>query len=133
MTWEQLLVVVDQLLEEYGEIPKGMEPPEGLSPDGNLAWVILVTFFLEKGLTYTGGSTTFYSPAEWRERGEAYARNSELVVVYDGSDVRRAMSLDGYAYELNTEMQQRLNLTGSMRTRMFFEESTGWYGGVYRI
>ena len=88
---------------------------------------LLTKFFKKEGLE-SHGCQTFYTPEEWKERGESYCCNSKLVVVYDGSDVRRAMSLDGEDYKLNERMQNMLRAVGC-----YYEEGTHWYGGVYPI
>jgi hypothetical protein len=103
-------------------VPEGMRRPGGLSDAGNLAYDILLAFFKKHRLTYTGGCTTFRAPSSRYE----YAGNAELVVVYEGSEVKRAMSLDGYDYALNEKMQRALELGD-----MYFEEGASWYGGVY--
>jgi len=78
--------------------------------------------------TKTGGCKAFYSPEEWRARGEQYAQESVLVVVYDGGAHRPFFTLDECQYDLCEEMQAALKPLG-----LYFEESTCWYGGVYRI
>lgn len=65
-------------------IPKNFEIPEGLSPEGEKAWELVTTFFVENKMTDTGGCKTFYSPKEWQEKGNRYGTKSVLIVVYDG-------------------------------------------------
>jgi len=118
------MVEIDaQFIPRLPGVPEGMRRPGGLSDAGNLAYDILLAFFKKHELTYTGGCTTFRAPSS---SGYQYARGAELVVVYEGSNVKPAMSLDGYDYELNEKMQRALELGG-----MFFEEGSSWYGGVY--
>ena len=116
--------------------------PNGLSDIAKKAHAIIVDYLKEHGISYTGGCTAFYSPAYWSARGEDYGRGSELIVVYDGGDHRRAFSMDAaydadceaYAatgkrrspYALYEGMQAKLLEAG-----LFFEEATGWYGAVY--
>jgi len=109
-----------------GEVPEDMGQPRGLSHLGKIAWATLVNFFKKNRLMSTGGGKVFYSPQEWAARGELYAKRSVLVVVYDGGAHRSAMTLDAEQYDLNEEMQQALRDAG-----FYFEEGTGWYGGVY--
>lgn len=100
--------------------------PDNLDTDGERAYAVIVNFLVENNLTYTGGCTTFYSPMEWRERGEDYGCNSKLIVVYEGSDVRRAFSLDGYDYDMNDKLNKALEAND-----LFSEECTMWYSAVY--
>ena len=78
----------------------------------------------------TGGCVSFYSPKEWAERGESYGQNSELIVVYDGGDLRYLMSLDAAydmgSYEWTEKMREALSSLG-----LFAEECTCWYSAVY--
>ena len=54
----------------------------------------IVALLERDGATYTGGCRTFYTPQEWQERGEKYGEGSDLIVVYDGSDVAAHFSYD---------------------------------------
>lgn len=110
----------------HGEALTCLDQPKGLDAIGRKAYQTLVEFLLHHELTYTGGCKAFYSPAEWEKRGELYCRSASLIVVYDGGEVREAMTLDAECYKLNAEMQAVLRESG-----FFFEEGTGWYGGVY--
>jgi len=76
---------------------------------------------VQQGLTNAGGCKVFYSPEEWRERGEAYGAESELVVVYDGSEAR-------YLAEFNPGIEEVL-----ARLNLFIECCTHWYAAVYKI
>jgi len=69
---------------------------------------------------------SIYLPSEWKRRGEQFCTSALLVITYDGSDMKRACSLDGYDYALNEAFQKMLGELG-----YFFEEGTHWYGGVY--
>ena len=90
---------------------------------------------LKHKATYTGGCVAFWSPSAWRERGEARGLNSELIVVYDGSDLRRFFNMDACSdarpgsrnrYALYEEMQAALEKVG-----LYFEECTGCHSAVY--
>jgi len=113
------------VLPDDPTVPRGMSMPEGLSLSGQLAWQTLVKFFAQHGLTHTGGGTVFYSPEEWEARREPYSHGAVLVVAYDGGEHREAMTLDGDE-QLHEQMQEALNAQG-----FYFEEGTGWSGGVY--
>jgi len=107
--------------------PKLTDPklamPEGLSPKGKLAWKIIVSLLEKADLAYTGGCRAFYSPAEWKYRGEDYGTESLLVIVYDGGDVGEAARMDGAIYE---QVRFVLEARG-----MYIEECTHWYAAVY--
>jgi hypothetical protein len=96
------------------------DKPGGLSELGEKAYSVISEYLVEKGRTYTGGCDPFYSPTEWRERGERFGTESELVVVYDGGD------LQGISWD--EELVRRLKAVG-----LFFEDCTSWYAAVYRI
>jgi hypothetical protein len=107
-------------------VPRGMSMPDGLSLSGKLAWQTFVKFFVQHGLKYTGGGTTFYSPEEWEARREPYSQGGVLVVTYDGGEPREAMT--GEDEGLYEQMQEALNAQG-----FYFEAGTSWSGGVYRL
>jgi len=112
------------------EMSRGPDPfdgtdlrrPEGLSARGEEAWRAVTSFLSERGLTQTGGCRAFYSPEEWRKRGEKYGVNSELVIVYDGGDVRAVCGMG------RGPVDDRLKALG-----LYIEECTGWYSAVYPV
>lgn len=118
---------------EFKKRPDSNEKPAGLSALGEKAYEAIMAVLKEHKATYTGGCKTFYSPAEWKERGEEYGIESELIVVYDGGDVRPFFSMDA-CYEIPSsnryatyeKMQAALEKVGA-----YFEECTGWYAAVY--
>jgi len=120
-----------------------LDMPEGLSAKGKKAHAIIVEFLKAHELTHTGGCTAFYSPTAWRTRGEEYGKKSELIVVYDGGDLRPAFSMDA-AYNLDCEIYQETGkpsatpytlyegMQAKLRAAGFHvEECTGWYAAVY--
>ena len=107
--------------------------PRGLDAKGKEAYKAIIAFLKKRGMTYTGGCKVFYSPQEWRQRGEKYGLKSKLIITYDGGDHARAFSMDhcyvtGAAsdYEPNEAMQKALKAVGC-----YAEECTGWYAAVY--
>jgi len=104
--------------------------PENLSSIGERAHRAIMALLNKQYATYTGGCRSFYSPAEWRERGEQYGTNGELVVVYDGGDLARFFSIDASypSYEGHTLMSEALAAEG-----LYFEECTCWYAAIYEI
>jgi len=103
------------------ELSKDWNIPEGLSLLGDVAAQIIRTQAVRQGLTNAGGCKVFYSPAEWAERGEQYGCESELVIVYDGSEAR-------YLAEFNDTVGNVLAREG-----LFIECCTCWYAAVYKI
>jgi len=100
---------------------KDWDIPEGLSTSGVLAAEAFRQQAVQQGLPNSGGCKVFYSPTEWCERGEAYGAESELVVVYDGSEAR-------YLAEFNEKTEEVLARLG-----LFVECCTHWYAAVYKI
>lgn len=114
---------------------KDLAMPEGLSPRGEKAYRAIMKFLKARGLTGTQGCKVFYSPEEWKERGEQYGTESVLVVVYDGADARRCFSMDACyerarpgtnCYEPFEALQEELG-----KLDMYSQECTGWYSAVY--
>lgn len=106
-----------------------LKMPAGLSAKGKAAHAAIMEVLRANELADTGGCPAFYSPAEWRERGEKYGRESELVVVYDGGDLLHFFNSDS-AYEskwvFSEKMRERLAKEG-----LYYEECTGWYAAIY--
>ena len=103
--------------------------PSGLSDLGVTAYNTIIKILRKHNLLSTGGCTAFYSPQQWKARGEAYGQNSELVVVYDGGDLKYAFSMD-YAepgYKIYNEMQAALKRIG-----LRFEECRCWHAAIYK-
>jgi hypothetical protein len=68
------------------EVSKDFEIPEGLSKLGrNAAETIVKTARHRMGADASGGGCrAFYTPEEWKERGESYGLTAKLIVVHDG-------------------------------------------------
>jgi len=108
--------------------PTGNEKPEGLSPDGEKAYEIVLKVMKDKGFTYTGGCKTFYNPDEWiKTRGEVYGQGSELIVVYDGSSVKHLFSIDSWEDKFYEAMEEALK-----EEQFYWEECTNWYSAIYK-
>jgi hypothetical protein len=119
---------IDALAKELAN-NKELAMPEGLSPLGQEVWYKVVTLMTETvgTLPDTGGWQTFYSPEEWKERGEKYGIDSELIVVYDGGDVGLFFNMDHEGppawYDEMCELA-----TGAIG----MEHATGWYSYFYK-
>tara|TARA_R100000458_G_C8094866_1_gene124010 strand:- start:38 stop:403 length:366 start_codon:yes stop_codon:yes gene_type:complete len=105
--------------------------PEGkLSKAAKKAIEIIQTFMLRNEFT-TGGCTTFYSPSEWKERGEQYGHDSQLIVVYDGGDLHSVMnphysSFPSVYYKYEAELMRELEEEG-----LILEQCYSWHGAIY--
>ena len=105
--------------------------PTNLEANGKLAYKIITDFLIQNLATYTGGCKPFYSPSEWKERGERYGTKSHLVIVYDGGDLSRIFNSDYAAlnnYKLYEAVGSQLREYG-----LFVEECTSWYSAIYSI
>ena len=105
---------------------RNLDKPTGLGPRGEAAYDAIVAFLRRRKMTYTGGCKTFYSPAEWKARGEKYGLESALIVVYAGGEVRRAFCADEEDYKCIDAMHAALEKVG-----LYAEECTGWYCAIY--
>ncbi len=121
--------------QDHGTTLACLEKPEGLDAEGERAYDAIVGFLVARRMTYTGGCKTFYSPKEWRERGEKYGRESVLIVAHDGGEHASAFSFDacyvtGRAeeYEPCESMQEALGEVGC-----FAEQCTCWYTAIYSL
>jgi len=75
-----------------------------------------------------GGCRAFYSPEEWRERGETYGRKSLLVLVHDGGDLARHCNYDYGDYKAVERLAETLKPFD-----LYVEACTSWYSAVYPI
>lgn len=100
--------------------------PEGLSPLGHLAAETIRTFLTEHDLLIHGGGGKFYTPEQWRDRGEQWGGDSLLIVIHDGGDHSGAFNLDHGMYTLHEAMVQRLADVG-----VFAEQATSWYSTIW--
>lgn len=100
--------------------------PTDLCRAGRKAAEAIRQFAIDNDLTHTGGCRIFYSPAEWRARGEAHATTSLLVCVYDGAAIRRALSFDGFDYPKLEALNAILDTLD-----VFNEECTCWYSAIH--
>ena len=75
-----------------------------------------------------GGCKAFYTPEEWKEKGERYGTESALVLVHDGGDLAPFCNLDYQCYERHEALNQALDKIG-----YYFESCTHWYAAVYKV
>ena len=103
---------------------KDLDIPKGLTRKGRKAAAIIKKFMAKNHLE-TGGCRTFYTPQEWRDRGESYGTRSLLVFVYDGGDLYGIANMH-CGYKLHEELVEKLGEIG-----VYFECCTGWYSAIY--
>ena len=75
-----------------------------------------------------GGCKAFYTPKEWKERGEEYGTTSELILVHDGGDMAPYCNWDYCSYEMVEALSDVLRAEG-----YFVEQCTSWYSAVYEV
>ncbi len=76
---------------------------------------------------YTGGCRAFYTPEEWKAKGEKYGLNATLIIAHDGGDLADyfgPMAPD----ELIIKMENALSAIG-----YYADLCTGWYSAVYPV
>ncbi len=108
--------------------------PEGLDPAGEKAYEIIMAFLKKRKMT-SAQQKVFYSPKEWKERGEQYGTESKLVIVIEGAAARRCLSMDACyevarpstnCYEPYEALQERLGAVG-----LYNQDCTSWYSAIY--
>lgn len=100
--------------------------PTGLAPEGRAAARIIRALLAERQTTYTGGCRAFYSPAEWRARGEEYGKDALLILVHDGGD------LAAYCNPAYEDRDAMIALRDALsHVGLYAEQCTGWYTAVY--
>lgn len=105
-----------------------LERPAGLSDKGNAAYEAIVAFLTKNDLTYTGGCKAFYSPAEWKDRGEEYGLESLLIVCHDGGDLSALCYGNGDHVPLQNAFVGALKAAG-----LYCQPCTCWYSAIYEI
>ena len=92
----------------------------------------LEQLILETAKTVLGDVDTtgrsFYTPAEWKSRGEQYGLKSELIVVHDGGDLASFFNPDYGSWKLQSAMNVALEKVG-----YYAEPCTTWYTAIYKM
>ena len=82
---------------------------------------------LQQSEIYCGGCKAFYSPDEWKSRGELYGTDSLLIICHDGGDLACFFN---YGYECKNYMEQmRLVLK---KNGYYAESCTCWYTAIFK-
>ena len=108
------------------EFNPDLAEPDGLNEKGREAWQVIVAFLKRHDMTFTGGCKAFYSPEDWKARGESYGLKSKLIICHDGGMLYEIFNLDAENYGLNEQMNQALEAVG-----LYYESCTTWYSAVY--
>ena len=109
---------------------KDFAMPTGLDDAGIVAVDTIKALLDQLGMDETGGCKAFYSPAEWKERGEKYGKGSVLIVVHDGGDLACFFNWNYAAetgYRMLNDMTEALSAEG-----LYAEQCTGWYTAIYK-
>lgn len=108
-----------QLTDETLRIPAGLRK-------GQKAADVILAVLRADDQRDTGGCRAFYSPAEWKRRGEAYGTKSLLVVVHDDGDLYKYFSYMSDSPTRRERMERALDAAGFR-----VEPCTVWYSAVY--
>ena len=76
--------------------------------------------------TLDNGCRDFYTPAEWRARGEAYGHDGVLIVVHDGGNLAPLFNHDYGCSSWVRAMRKSLEAVG-----FYVEACTPWYSAVF--
>ncbi len=99
-----------------------------LPPDAMRVAKIIRTFMRRNCPNPTYDGTAFYSPAEWRERGELYGLESILIVTHDGGDLPRFCDWAMQDYVAMERFSKRL-----AAAKLYVEQCTCWYSAIYHL
>lgn len=69
-----------------------------------------------------GGCRAFYTPAEWKARGERYGDGAVLIVVHDGGSLAPFFNHDYGAYAMMESMREAL-----ATRKLYAEQATSWF------
>lgn len=89
---------------------------------------VVETILRVSGATSGGGCKAFYTPEEWRLRGEQYGTRSILIICHDGGDLAPWFNMDYGCYQKIETMADELKKLG-----VFAESCTCWYTAIYLI
>ena len=93
-------------------IIKDTQIPAGLSRRGKHAANIILKQAAKRERFSTGGCRAFYTPKEWKDKGEPYGDGAVLIVCHDGGDFGPMFELDHMCYALVEEMMDALGAKG---------------------
>ena len=102
--------------------------PDGLSKKGEASAKALIKLAQKMNGSEAsgGGCRAFYTPEQWKERGEEYGLGSELIVVHDGGDLCPFLNWDYECYDAVDKSVEALKKVGT-----YAESCTCWYTAIY--
>lgn len=77
-----------------------------------------------------GGCRAFYTPEEWRERGEKHGTEAALILCHDGGDLAPYCNLD---YDIGCGKLHDLFQSMLEKQGYYVEACTSWYSAVYPV
>lgn len=95
---------------------------------GRQAADAILALLRRRKATNTGGGRLFYSPAEWRARGEKYGTTAVLIVTHDGGEQAPFFNWDYDNPKAVEAMRKALESVAC-----YVEQCTSWYSAVYPI
>jgi uncharacterized protein (TIGR02996 family) len=107
-------------------VDRDLAIPPDLSSRGKKAARLILDFLLAEKLTGTCGCRAFYSPQEWKDRGEQFGHDSLLILVYDGGDITTCMDPAKEQHDLIDRFDQNLERNGFV-----IDTCTCWYSAIY--
>lgn len=110
------------------ELPEEFAEPQDLTPLGAIARNAVVALLRKDDALFAGGCTAFYSPKQWKERGEEYGTDDHavLICVHDGGELGSYFNYDHEQYKRIERMNAALAKVGC-----YAEPATCWYTVVY--
>jgi len=110
--------------EVYGPgVPPDFALPEGASPSAERAWAVIIGVLNRGDDLYSGGhSHVFYTPEQWKARGEEYGGGSCLIVTHDGGAHMPYFAAEGGGHSMHSMMDLALRRAG-----FYAEQGTAWF------
>ncbi|MAI05006.1 MAG: hypothetical protein CMA07_04785 [Euryarchaeota archaeon] len=110
------------------KLDAGWDVPTGLTRKGRLIAYAIRKVAMDNQWS-SGGQKVFWSPAEWRDKGERWV-SPILNMLHEGGDHAPSFSLDyaswGAGYEPYEKMVKVLQ-----KHDVYYEQYFTWAGGVY--
>ena len=102
--------------------------PTGLSRKARKLALALAK--LAKKRDWNAGQKVFWSPQEWKNKGESYGLQSELVILHEGGDHAPFFSLD-YSYNGGSYDQYEEQVKFVGKHGFFCEGLYSWSSAIY--
>lgn len=106
-------------IEELWPLPEGRD-------ETRRAAKIVRDYLVRHEVIEHGGGGKFYTPAEWRDRGESYGLDALVIVTHDGGDHAGCFNWDYEQYGLLEGLMEHLRGHG-----LWMEQCTSWYTAIF--